>query len=96
MINHYLRELFSVFLVTSTQGKYGRCLYYDHVTKCLVSKFVIQAAMYKAVHRYLHDTFRDKAFCHMTTIQAVTILALCLGFGFFCVETDSDEMTWQL
>ncbi len=27
--------------------------------------------------RYLDDTFRDKAFCHMITIQAATILALC-------------------
>ncbi len=26
---------------------------------------------------YLDDTFRDKAFCHMITIQAATILALC-------------------
>ena len=27
--------------------------------------------------RYLDDTFRDKAFCHMITIQAASILALC-------------------
>ena len=27
--------------------------------------------------RYLDDTFRDKAFCHMILIQAVLLLALC-------------------
>ncbi len=36
-----------------TQGRYGRCLYCDHVTKCFVCK---------CVRRYLVDTFRDKAF----------------------------------
>ncbi len=28
--------------------------------------------------RYMDETFRDKAFCQMITIQAATILALCL------------------
>ncbi len=31
-------------LQTFSQGKYGRRLYYDHVTRCFVSKCVIQVA----------------------------------------------------
>ncbi len=50
-----------------SQGKYRRRLYCDHVTKCFVSKCVIQVAsvllcsliLYR---RYLVDTFKDKAF----------------------------------
>ena len=53
------------------QGNFGRNLYCDPVIKCIVSKCVIQAAMY--------DTFRDKAFCHMIIIQAGTVLALCFA-----------------
>ena len=32
--------------ISISQGKYGRRLYCDHVTKCFVSKCVIQVAMY--------------------------------------------------
>ena len=44
----------------------------------LVKRQDIRALQYI---RYLDDTFRDKAFCHMiiVTIQAATILALCVG-----------------
>ncbi len=68
----------SLITLILTQGKYGRCLYCDHVTKCFVSKCVIQVAMYcydhefklgdkhqlaaKLYRRYLDDTFKDKAF----------------------------------
>ena len=31
-----------------------------------------------AIHHHLDDTFRDKAFCYMTIIQAALLLALCL------------------
>ncbi len=30
--------------------------------------------------RYLDDTFRDKAFCHMIIIQEVLLLALCYAY----------------
>ena len=32
----------------------------------------------KAVHRYMDDTCRDKAFYHMIIIQGATVLALCI------------------
>ena len=64
-------------MIPCTEGKYGRRLYCDHVAKCFVSRCVIQVANI-AVHRHLDDTFRDKAFCRMITIQVATILALCV------------------
>ncbi len=37
---------YSDLYATLTQGKYGRRLYCDHVTKCFVSKCAIQVAIY--------------------------------------------------
>ena len=36
-----------------TQGKYGRHLYYDHVTKCFVFKCVIQVAHVQLKFKFL-------------------------------------------
>ncbi len=51
--------------IQSTQGKYRRRLYCDHVTEMLCHR------------HYLDDTFTLKPFFHMITKQAASILALC-------------------
>ncbi len=72
---------------TYTQGKYGRRLYCDHVTKCFVSKCVIEvASVHKLGQSCTEATWmthlKTKHFSHMITIQAATILALCT-----CIQT---------
>ena len=51
--------------------------------KCFVFKCVNQVASVQHCPQFmftpnLNDTFKDKASCHMITIQAASILALCI------------------
>ncbi len=68
-------------MTPTTHGKYARRLYYDPVTKCFVSKCVIQVVMYcydliSCFSLIRDDTFKDKAFYHMIIIQTASVLAL--------------------
>ncbi len=76
--------------VSCTQGKYRRRLYCDHVTKCFVSKCVIQVVSvlllgdkHKLGQSCTDATWlthlKTKHFSHMITIQAASILARCYG-----------------
>ncbi len=74
-------------------SKYGRRLYCDHVTKCFVSKCVIQVVSFNSsiviwdkhelgAKQYIATWMthlETKHFSHMVTIQAATILALWGG-----------------
>ncbi len=73
LIRYSMQYILNIF---KTQGKYARCLYYDHVIKCFVSDCVLP----RLVHRHLDDTFRDNAFCNMIIIQAASVLALWKGY----------------
>ncbi len=56
----------------NAQGKYARCLYCNHVTKCFISKCVIQAVMYSNDHEVGAKLYITIWMTHLETKHFVT------------------------